>query len=80
MIEAMKKFIGGRKVKLAYSDNAPEFENAVRTMGVSLDTSTPGRPQNNSLAERTNQFILGTTSTCLLAAGLPACYWPHAVS
>ena len=38
---------------------------------VPLDTSLPGRLQNNSLAEQNNQFLLLTTSTYLLEVGLP---------
>ena len=31
----------------------------------------PGRPMNNSLAERNNLYVIDQVSTCLLAAGLP---------
>ena len=48
-------------------------------MKVTLDNSLPGRPQTNSLAERNNQFILTTTTTCLLEAGLPPCFWRKAI-
>ena len=44
------------------------------------DLSLPGRPQNNSLAERTNQFIIDQTSACLVHAGLPTCYWAQAIT
>ena len=40
----------------------------------------PGRKVTNSLAERNIQFIVGATATCLLEAGLPACYWTFAVT
>ena len=32
------------------------------------------RSLTNSIAERTNQFILTATATCLLEAGLPPCF------
>ena len=40
----------------------------------------PGRKVTNSLAERNIQFLVGIAATCLLEAGLPACYWSYAVS
>ena len=40
----------------------------------------PGRKVTNSLAERNIQFLVGVAATCLLEAGLPACYWSYAVS
>ena len=42
---------------------------------IPLDHSLPGKPNNNSLAERTNQEIINTVSTAMLHAGLPAQYW-----
>ena len=51
----------------------------MRELGVPLDKSLPGRSVTNSLAERNNLFIIDTASTCLLHAGLPACFWPYAV-
>ena len=80
VIDAMTKFVGDYKVKMAYSDRASEFISAMKAMEIPLDKSVPGRPQNNSLAERTNQFVIGVVSTCLLNAGLPAVYWPFAIS
>ena len=35
---------------------------------------------HNSLAERTNQFIIDQTSACLVHAGLPTCYWVQAIT
>ena len=34
---------------------------------------------NNSLAERNNLYVIDQVSTCLLAAGLPPCYWSFAL-
>ena len=80
VVISIKRFIGSRKVEQAYSDQAPQFVNARRELKIPLDTSVPGRKVTNSLAERNIQFIIGVTATCLLEAGLPACYWPYAVS
>ena len=79
VVQSMKSFMGKRKVVNAYSDEAPQFESAMRELRIPLDQSLPGHPQNNSLAERNNQFLLATTTTCLLHAGLPPCFWPFAV-
>ena len=47
---------------------------------IPLDHSLPGKPNNNSLAERTNQEVINTVSTALLHAGLPAQYWTYALN
>ncbi len=79
VVLAIKRFVGERKVTCAYSDSAPSFEAAMNELGIPLDKSLPGRSVTNSIAERNNLFILDTASTCLLHAGLPACFWPFAV-
>ena len=79
VVRAIKNFIGDRKVVCAYSDSAPSFEAAMRELGIPLDKSLPGRSVTNGIAERNNLFIIDTASTCLLHAGLPACFWPYAV-
>ena len=79
VIKAVKQFIGQRKISMAYSDKAPQFESAFKEMKITLDHSVPGRSQTNSLAERNNQFVLSTTTTCLLQAGLPPCFWRKAI-
>ena len=80
VVRCLQRFKGKRKIKTAYSDEAGEFTAAADRLGIVLDNSLPGRPRNNSIAERTNQFVLDTTSTCLLQAGLPASYWPYAIN
>ena len=79
VITAVNHFKGLRKIKIAYADKAPEFEVAMKKLKIPFDHSLPRHPQNNSLAERNNQFIMTTTTTCLLEAGLPPCFWNHAV-
>ena len=79
VVRVIKSFIGDRKVVCAYSDSAPSFEAAMRELGIPLDKSLPGRSVTNSIAERNNLFIIDTAPTCLLHAGLPACFWPYAV-
>ena len=73
-------FAGRRKIKQAYSDDAPEFINACSDLKIPHDLSLPGKKQNNSLAERTNQFIVDQTTACLVHAGVPTCYWGNAIT
>ena len=80
VVEALKRLIGRRKVKLAYSDVAPEFDAAMARLKIPIDHSLPGLPKNNSLAERTNQEVINTVATSLLHAGLPAQYWHFALN
>ena len=61
VVRAVKQFIGAKKVRQAYSDHAPQFIEAMNEMKIPIDHSLPGRPQTNSIAERTNQFILTAT-------------------
>ena len=49
-------------------------------MRIPLDHSLAGKPNNNSLAERTNQEIINTVATAMLHAGLPAQYWSFALN
>ena len=79
VVRAVKQFIGAKKVRQAYSDHAPQFIEVMNEMKIPIDHSLPGRPQTNLIAERTNQFILTATSTCLLEAGLPSCFWRTAI-
>ena len=44
-----------------------------------MDTSLSGKTKHNSRAERTNQFVLVATTTCLLEAGVPPCFWVYAM-
>ena len=72
-------FKGLRKIKIAYADKAPDFEVAMKKLKIPCDHSLPHHPQNTSLTERNNQFTMTTTTTSLLEAGLPPCFWNHAV-
>ena len=80
VVRAIKHFCGRRKIKQVYLDDGPELINACVELKLNHDLSLPGRPQNNSLAERTNQFIIDQTSACLVHAGLPTCYWAQAIT
>ena len=79
MIQAVKQFTGRRKIREAYSDDAPQFDKAMKALKTPMDTSLAGKTKHNSLAERTNQFVLVATTTCLLEAGTPPCFWMYAI-
>ena len=79
VINSIKHFAGRRKIKQVYSDDAPEFINACSELKIPHDLALPGKKQNNSLAERTNQFIVDQSTACLVH-GLPTCYWIYAIT
>ena len=76
---ALKFFVGDRKIKLLYGDNAEEFERAAETLEIPFDNSVPNRKQTNAIVERTNLYLKDQVATCLVAAGLPPCYWEFAL-
>ena len=55
------------------------FDKAMKALKIPMDTSLAGKTKHNSLAERTNQFVLVATTTCLLEAGIPPCFWMYAI-
>lgn len=71
IVLSIKRFIGSRKVTLAFSDQAPQFVKACKELKIPLDTSVPGRNVTNSLAGRNIQFLAGATAKldCLHAIG-----------
>ena len=79
VIRAVKQFMGLRKIREAYSDDASQFDKAMKALKIPMDTSLAGKTKHNSLAERTNQFVLVATTTCLLEAGIPPCFWMYAI-
>ena len=68
VVSALKRLIGRRKMKQAYSDIAPEFDAAMAELKVDVDHSLPGSPKNNSSAEWASQHVINTVSTSLLRA------------
>ncbi|MFM7979920.1 MAG: hypothetical protein ACKPKO_11450, partial [Candidatus Fonsibacter sp.] len=75
---AIHHFKGNREISRFYSDRSGEIERALRDLRITSDTSQPGVPQNNAVAERLVQDVLEGTRTALLMAGLPPCYWEFA--
>ena len=76
--DAIRHFMGNRKIERFYSDRSGEIERALRDLHIVSDTSQPGVPKNNAVAERLVQYILEGTLTALLRAGLPPCVWEYA--
>ncbi|MFM7979574.1 MAG: hypothetical protein ACKPKO_09685 [Candidatus Fonsibacter sp.] len=68
---AIKLFKGDREISRFYSDRSGEIERVLRLLHIPSDTSQPGVPQNNAVAERLVQDVLEGTRTSLLRAGLP---------
>ena len=79
VVRAVKYFMGRRTIREAYSDKARQFVKGMEALKIPFDHALPGRPSTNSLAERNNQFVIATTTTCLLEAGLPACFWKFVI-
>ena len=79
VIRAVKQFMGRRKIREAYSDQAPQLTEAMRALKIPCDHSLAGKTKHNSLAERNNQFLLVATTTCMLEAGIPPCFWKFAI-
>ncbi|MFM7986346.1 MAG: hypothetical protein ACKPKO_44240, partial [Candidatus Fonsibacter sp.] len=72
---AIKLFKGDREISRFYSDCSGVIERALRLLNIPSDTSQPGVPQNNAVAERLVQDVLEGTRTSLLRAGLPPCFF-----
>ena len=82
---ALRRFAGvpagmlGSKISYMYSDGAKELVKACEDLGIVHDTSYPGHPASNAIAERQVQTALRGTRAALRAAGLPLAFWPHAM-
>ena len=75
---SLRHYMGSFKIKLLYSDNAPELISAARNLKISHDTSTPYRSQTNSKAERMIRKVLEGTRTVIEQSGLSSKWWPMA--
>ena len=78
VIHCIQQFVGNRKVQVLYSDKAKEFMGTCKELMMARDGGQPGVPHTNGIIERSNQLAIGGTATCLIAAGLPPCYWSFA--
>ena len=64
--------------KSLFSDNAPEIVKAAEQLGWVHATSTPHRPQANSVTERNIRIMVEGTRANLVQSGLPHRFWTFA--
>ena len=67
---SLQHFMGRRKLVTLYSDNAREIISAAKGVADTHETFLVGLPQNNAIAERTNQVVIGGTCSLLVQSGL----------
>ena len=72
---ALREFYGEDQFYFMYSDNAPELKSACASELMLHLSSTPNRPQSNSIVERYIQLVVEGTGCLLFQAGLPPRYW-----
>ena len=77
---ALRKFCGATNPKIVYSDNSGEIARAGEAMDAAMWTSTPNRPQSNSLTERQVRVLTEGTRALLLHSGFPHYFWPLAAA
>ena len=75
---ALKKFRGTDHIELIYADGGTSIVSSTAELKISMETSTPGDPQNNGRIERSNGVILAHSRTRLVQAGLPSIFWAFA--
>ena len=63
--DAIRQFMGDRRIEVFYSDRTGEIERALRVLHIVSDTSQPGVSQNDAVAERLVQDILEGTRPAL---------------
>ena len=77
--KALINFAGDpARYKRIYTDGSRELKRAIRDLGhaaIRHDTSTPGVPQTNGIAESCVKRVIYGARTLLVAAGLPHPYW-----
>ena len=78
---ALVDFVGpnhAKIVKSVFSDNSQELLGAFRWLAWPKETSTPGDPGSNPLAERNVRHIKEGAKAVLDFAGHPPSFWPWA--
>lgn len=92
--EAFKKFqewkalvekSSGYTMKILRSDNGGEyvstdFDNFMESEGVVHQTTIPGTPQQNGVAERLNRTLVESVRSMLVQAKLPQTFWVEALN
>lgn len=73
-----------KTIKILRTDNGTEYTNhefqtTLRNLGISHQTTCPGTPQQNGVAERKNRHLLEVTRALLFSGNLPKKFWADAV-
>ena len=71
-----RDFMGHDFIWLIYSDNAGEIRVAAEEMGIPWESSQPGMPETNAIAERSVGNALDGIRTLLFGARLPVAFGP----
>ena len=77
-VRAMRYYLGGTPLETFYSDCAMELKTVGEELANIHDTSTPYRPESNSICERGIRTMLEGCRAALIQAGLPERFWPIA--
>jgi hypothetical protein len=82
--KAVAENLVGRKIKFFHSDNGGEFKSSefsefLLEHGISHETSAPYTPQQNGVAERMNQTLIGGTHAMLEYSGMTKGFWAEAM-
>lgn len=91
VLKATKEYIAlvqnqkGRNVKCLQTDNgreylSNEFDDFLKSHGITRRLTVPYNPQQNGVAERKNRSLLDTARCLLIQAELPPCFWAEAVN
>ena len=83
--KALVEKSSGYVLKLLRSDNGGEyistdFENFTKSEGVAHQTTVPGTPQQNGVAEHLNRTLVESVRSMLLQAKLPQKFWVEALN
>jgi hypothetical protein len=78
-IQHVQHFSGHDAIYYVYSDDSGEIAFACNYLRIPHDSSEPGEPQTNGVAERQVQEIKVATAANLKQAGLPHTYWNYAM-
>ena len=79
--EGLTHFRGLQTFQYVYTDKSPTLIRAVKNIGkkpIPHETSVPGVPQTNGIAEAMVGRTLRGIRANLAQAGLPRCYWKYA--
>ena len=90
-LDAFKRFVPmvekltGYKIKFFHSDRggefmSDEFTKFLEEQGITRETSAPRTPQQNGVAERMNQTLIGGARALIHHSGMSKGFWAEAVS